>query len=69
MLKFSVASAKQEYRHYDKKNWSASCSTLASYRRCCQHNGQLLLTTGYDSRALLTTAGHGLTVKSNKRKY
>jgi len=37
------------------RSWPASCSTLASYHKCCQHNGRWLLTTDYDRRTPLTT--------------
>ena len=38
------------------RSWPASCSTLVSYHRYCQHNGWWLLTTGYDRRTLSITA-------------
>jgi len=60
-----------------------NCLTLASYRRCCQHDQRPLLSTGFDGRTLLSTVDNTCDVmtvevswqqlwcdaKSNSRPY
>jgi len=65
-------------RQFHWSSWPAFCSSLASYHRCYQHNGQRVLTTGSDGRTVNSTCGEitvlitvdnscGLTPKSNRR--